>query len=78
MREDWYEAMMTGASLMACFGVMMSVRGFWMFTWILLGIALIMAIVGVIIKIGWHEFIALPQAVKMALQDNRRRHEVRK
>lgn len=77
-RNEWYEAFMTGASLMACLGLMMTARNWWMFTWILLGIASIMALIGVIIKIGWHEFVALPQAMKMAIKDKRRKHGLRK
>ena len=77
-RDDWHEAFMTGASLMACLGLMMTGRNWWMFTWILWGIALLMIIVGAIIKIGLREFIALPQAIKMAMQDRRRKHGIRK
>lgn len=78
MREEWFDAFMTMAGLTTCLGLLMIGRGWWMFTAVLLGLALTLALVGVIIKIGWHEFIALPQAVKMALQSRRRRHGVRK
>lgn len=77
-RNEWYEAFMTGASLMTCLGLMMIARDWWMFTWILWGIALLMIIVGAIIKIGWREFIALPQAIKMAMKDRRKNRELRK
>ena len=76
--DEWYDALMTVAIMFLSVSAVTLSRETWRF------VSLIFAVIGLallvlagVVKIGWHNFIALPQAIVMALQD-RRRHGVRK
>lgn len=78
-RKEWIDALMTGASLIGITGLVLLGRLYlWPIAVVFVGIAALLTVVSGIVYIGWSEFIALPQAMIMAIQDRRRTRGNRK